>query len=260
MFVHKSVFACRKPLHTEHLMYNRNSCDIREKSMTGSFNSASPQSASEQAQVLYGTGTFLVRLWTLEPGAVLTGYPQTPIHRSQTFLISGQLEAVAQDKPTQLPSGQRVEFFAQSPHQLENTGTQPAVWLEVAQGDQLPVMPLPEVTETRPWGSFTVLKDEPDYKLKQLMNTPGNRLSLQRHQQREEHWLVIQGHPEITLDDAQIPLSPGEYIKIPLHSWHRLANPAAPESGEMVEIIELQLGAYFGEDDIERREDDYGRT
>lgn len=165
---------------------------------------------------------------------------------------------MAQGKP--LPLGQRVEFFGSEPVRLENQGSQTATLLEICQGERLSVTPLEEVTETRPWGSFTVLKDEPHYKLKQLMNTPGNRLSLQRHQKREEHWMVTQGHPEITLDEAKLHLSPGDYIKIPLHSWHRLANPAPIESDEMVEIIELQLGEYFGEDDIERREDDYGRT
>jgi mannose-1-phosphate guanylyltransferase/mannose-6-phosphate isomerase len=133
--------------------------------------------------------------------------------------------------------------------------------LEVYHGDQAQPVPLQEITETRPWGSFTVLKDEPDYKLKQLMAKPGNRLSLQRHQHREEHWMVVRGQAEVTLDNQQIRLQPGEYIKIPKHSWHRLANLVAPsEHAEPVEIIELQLGDYFGEDDIERCEDDYGRA
>jgi len=227
--------------------------------MTGSFKPASSQASSVQPQVLYGTGTFLVRLWTLEPGQKLPVYPDASVVRSQNFLISGHLDVSAQAKITSVPFAQRMECFAEAPKQLENPGSQLAVWLEVAQGEGLPEVSLPEVTETRPWGSFTVLKDEPHYKLKQLINTPGNRLSLQRHQKREEHWLVIQGHPEITLDDDTFMLAPGDYIKVPLHSWHRLANPAKP-GGEPVEIIELQLGQYFGEDDIERREDDYGRS
>ncbi|MEB3286769.1 MAG: phosphomannose isomerase type II C-terminal cupin domain [Vampirovibrionales bacterium] len=126
-------------------------------------------------------------------------------------------------------------------------------WMSVAPSLQ---KPLAEVTETRPWGGFTVLADEAHFKLKQLWVTPGNRLSLQRHQQREEHWFVTVGQPEITLNDKTLNPCVGDYIHIPLQAWHRLSNPATQE---VVEIIELQLGTYFGEDDIERQSDDYGR-
>lgn len=114
-----------------------------------------------------------------------------------------------------------------------------------------------EVTEHRPWGSFTVLADEPHFKLKQLLVNPGNRLSLQRHQKREEHWLITQGQPEITINETTRRYRRGDYLTIPCRAWHRLANAA--DSKEIVEIIELQLGDYFGEDDIERKADDYGR-
>ncbi len=224
--------------------------------MIAPLNTATSQPSSVQPQVLYGTGTFQVRLWTLEPGEQIPASPHGTAARSQSFLLSGQ--AAAQSSP--LLVGQRLESSADAPVTITNKGEQAATLLEVCQGQGFTAIPLAEVTETRPWGSFTVLKDEPHYKLKQLMAKPGNRLSLQRHQHREEHWLVIQGHPEITRDEDKIPLGPGDYIKIPQHSWHRLANPAQPDTGETVEIIELQLGSYFGEDDIERREDDYGRT
>ncbi|MGG2357469.1 phosphomannose isomerase type II C-terminal cupin domain, partial [Salmonella enterica] len=78
------------------------------------------------------------------------------------------------------------------------------------------------------------------------------RLSLQRHQQREEHWFITQGEAAVTLDERLLGLQPGAYVKIPCQSWHRLTNPAPADSGRPVELIELQLGAYFGEDDIER--------
>lgn len=237
-------------------MYNRKTIVSTIELMTGPLNTATSQPSSVQPQVLYGTGTFQVRLWTLEPGGQIPVYPQGTTTRSQSFLISGQVSA--QGAP--LSAGQRLEALSNAPVAIANTGSQTATLLEICQGQGFTEVPLPEITETRPWGSFTVLKDEPHYKLKQLMAKPGNRLSLQRHQHREEHWLVMQGHPEITRDEDQIPLGPGDYIQIPQHSWHRLANLAQPDSGELVEIIELQLGTYFGEDDIERREDDYGRT
>jgi mannose-1-phosphate guanylyltransferase/mannose-6-phosphate isomerase len=128
------------------------------------------------------------------------------------------------------------------------------LWTEAAQNQQ---KALGEVTENRPWGSFTVLADEPEFKLKQLYVKPGNRLSLQRHQKREEHWFVTAGDPTITLNEDTLTPTVGDYIYIPLQAWHRLAN--ATTGNEGVEIIELQLGSYFGEDDIERQSDDYGR-
>jgi mannose-6-phosphate isomerase-like protein (cupin superfamily) len=229
--------------------------------MTGPLQTASSQSINPPPEALYGANGFEVRLWTLPPGASLTPYP--PVGgSSQCILLSGQLSMDGPQAPGAIPLGQHVRIPQQAQWKLSNPGSVPALLLEVFQSNQLKPLPLGEVTETRPWGSFTVLKDEPSYKLKQLMAKPGNRLSLQRHQHREEHWMVIRGQAEVTLDDRQIRLQTGEYIKIPRHSWHRLANPTHADSpqAEPVEIIELQLGDYFGEDDIERREDDYGRA
>lgn len=177
-------------------------------------------------------------------------------------MVSGSLQVTSPAKNAEiLQKGQRLSLqHAQCEGQrlsLSNAGQQPALVLEIVWANGLTPAPLTEITEERPWGSFTVLKDEPDYKLKQLAVKPGNRLSLQRHQKREEHWFVTAGQPAVTLEDSIIQLSPGEYIHIPLHHWHRITNPA--ENSTPVEIIELQLGNYFGEDDIERRQDDYGR-
>jgi mannose-6-phosphate isomerase len=216
------------------------------------------QLSSPQPELLYGNGAFLVRLWSYLPGQSVACEPNHTHQRTQYILIEGNLQAADLTEPSTFLVGQRVERSTQTtPWVLQNSGNSKATLLEVIQGQNLAKIPLPEVTETRPWGSFTILKDEPHYKLKELVNTPGNRLSLQRHQKREEHWIVIAGRPEITVDEATVHLKAGDYIRIPLHSWHRLANPA--KNPEMVEIIELQLGAYFGEDDIERRQDDYGR-
>ena len=110
-------------------------------------------------------------------------------------------------------------------------------------------------TDHRPWGYFEILSDQPDHKVKRITVYPGKRLSLQRHQRRSEHWHIVKGEAVMTLDDRDIPMQPGDSIDIPTGSKHRIANP----SGEDLVFIEIQRGDYFGEDDIERFEDDYGR-
>jgi mannose-6-phosphate isomerase len=108
----------------------------------------------------------------------------------------------------------------------------------------------------RPWGFYEVLSDRPDHKVKRITVYPGKRLSLQRHRKRSEHWHIIQGYAVITLDDQEIPLGKGESVDIPRGRTHRIANPGQ----EDVVFIEVQQGDYFGEDDIERFEDDFGRV
>lgn len=108
----------------------------------------------------------------------------------------------------------------------------------------------------RPWGYYQVLSDEPDHKVKRIVVYPGQRLSLQRHHRRMEHWHIIQGCAFVTVNKSEIPVCAGESIDIPQGAWHRIKN-----SGQHnVVFIEVQRGEYFGEDDIERLEDDYGRT
>ena len=113
--------------------------------------------------------------------------------------------------------------------------------------------------ETRPWGSFEVLKDLPHCKAKHLRVLPGQRLSLQYHHQREEHWLVVAGTPDVTVGERTWQAAPGEYIHIPQGAHHRLANLSPTPADQVAEIIEVQLGDYFGEDDIVRIQDDYKR-
>ncbi len=108
----------------------------------------------------------------------------------------------------------------------------------------------------RPWGFYEILSDEKDHKVKRITVYSHQRLSLQRHQKRAEHWYVIQGDAVVDLDDREIHLQAGEAVDIPKNSWHRVRNPG---ENNMV-FIEVQTGEYFGEDDIERKEDDYGRT
>ena len=110
--------------------------------------------------------------------------------------------------------------------------------------------------DQRPWGSFTVLDEGSNYKVKRLEVLPGKRLSYQKHAQRAEHWAVVQGAAKVTLDDREIIVSPGESIDIPVGASHRVENPGS----ETLIFIEVQRGSYLGEDDIVRLEDDFGRA
>ncbi|MFQ5432252.1 MAG: glycosyltransferase [Nitrospinota bacterium] len=107
----------------------------------------------------------------------------------------------------------------------------------------------------RPWGFYDVLSDEPDHKLKRITVYPGKRLSLQRHRRRSEHWYVVEGSAVVTLDDREIALEAGGAVDIPKGAAHRIKNTGA----DNMVFVEVQRGDYFGEDDIERLEDDYGR-
>ncbi len=111
--------------------------------------------------------------------------------------------------------------------------------------------------ENRPWGSFTILDEGENYKVKRLEVLPGKRLSYQRHSHRSEHWLVVRGTAKVTLNGTEIIVGTGESLDIPVGSAHRIEN--SPGDEELV-IIETQTGDYFGEDDIERLDDDFGRT
>ena len=107
-----------------------------------------------------------------------------------------------------------------------------------------------------PWGKWEVLLDEPCYKVKRIYVNPGHCLSYQKHFRRKEHWVIVQGDAVVTLDDRTMSLQPGEHIDIDFEVAHRIAN----YGNEPVVFIEVQQGSYFGEDDIVRLDDDYGRT
>jgi mannose-6-phosphate isomerase len=109
----------------------------------------------------------------------------------------------------------------------------------------------------RPWGGYTVLSDDaPDHKVKRLVVHPGKRLSYQRHAKRAEHWFIVSGTAKVTLDGTVTELTPGQAIDIPTGAAHRIGN----EGTDDVVFIEVQRGTYFGEDDIVRLEDDFGRA
>lgn len=110
--------------------------------------------------------------------------------------------------------------------------------------------------DRRPWGTFTVLEEGENYKVKRIEVLPGKRLSYQKHAQRAEHWFVVQGIAKVTLDDREITVKAGEAIDIPLSAAHRIANPG----DELLVFVEIQRGNYLGEDDIVRLDDDFGRV
>jgi mannose-6-phosphate isomerase len=110
--------------------------------------------------------------------------------------------------------------------------------------------------EQRPWGSFTVLEDADDHKVKRIVVLPGKRLSYQRHNQRSEHWFVVSGYGVVTLDDQDRIVGPAQAIDIAVGVAHRIEC-----TGDVpLVFIEVQYGDYFGEDDIVRLSDDYGRV
>ena len=111
-------------------------------------------------------------------------------------------------------------------------------------------------SDTRPWGKYQVLEETAHWKVKRIEVKPGRRLSYQKHFRRREHWLVVRGRALVTREGRDYGLRPGDSIDIPIKAGHRIANPGR----EKLVFIEIQQGDYFGEDDIERLQDDYGRS
>ena len=109
--------------------------------------------------------------------------------------------------------------------------------------------------DPRPWGYFLVLSSQPDHKVKRVVVYPGHRLSLQRHKQRTEHWFIVEGEAIAIRNDEEIKLAARQAIDIPQGAWHRVMNPGKKN----LVFIEIQTGKYFGKNDIEQKEDDYGR-
>lgn len=110
-------------------------------------------------------------------------------------------------------------------------------------------------SEQRPWGAWHVLDQGAGYKVKRIEVRPGHRLSYQFHEQRSEHWTVVRGTATCTLDDVESVVPTGGYVDVPQGAKHRISNA----HDEELVIVEVQLGAYTGEDDIVRLQDDYGR-
>ncbi|QDZ10588.1 mannose-1-phosphate guanylyltransferase/mannose-6-phosphate isomerase [Devosia ginsengisoli] len=111
-------------------------------------------------------------------------------------------------------------------------------------------------TAYRPWGGYTSVLSGERFQVKRLFVKPGKKLSLQKHHHRAEHWIVVRGTAEVTVDGETSELSENQSIYLPLGCIHRLANPGKIE----LELIEVQTGSYLGEDDIIRIEDEFGRV
>ena len=116
---------------------------------------------------------------------------------------------------------------------------------------------LPDVhmTTHRPWGTYTILDESEGYKVKRIVVKPGKRLSLQKHRQRSEHWVVVSGTANVRRGDDEYTVHANESTYIPMGEVHRLENIGTVP----LVMIEAQVGAYVGEDDIIRLEDDYQR-
>ncbi len=110
--------------------------------------------------------------------------------------------------------------------------------------------------DIRPWGEYFVLEDAPTHKVKRILVKPGGRLSYQYHHHRAEVWTIVQGEAIITIDGVDQVYIKGQVAQIPLGAKHRIQN----QTDEDLVFIEVQLGTYFGEDDIVRIEDDYNRS
>ncbi len=110
-------------------------------------------------------------------------------------------------------------------------------------------------TEIRPWGSFTVLEEGRNYKIKRIEVKPGNRLSLQMHHHRSEHWIVVSGTAKVICGEHETLLLTNQSTYVPACAAHRLENPGVVP----LVLIEVQNGEYLGEDDIVRYQDDYAR-
>ena len=109
--------------------------------------------------------------------------------------------------------------------------------------------------DVRPWGRYEILSESSDHKVKRIVVNAGARFSYQRHQHRSAHWFIVSGNARVTHEGLEFEMSAGDSIDIAQGELHRLANIGS----EPVIFIEVQSGSYFGEDDIERIEDDYNR-
>tara|TARA_B100000686_G_C16439524_1_gene786232 strand:+ start:231 stop:569 length:339 start_codon:yes stop_codon:yes gene_type:complete len=110
--------------------------------------------------------------------------------------------------------------------------------------------------QLRPWGTYEILSSEIGYQIKKLVVAKNQKISLQYHQHRSEHWVVISGSGQAINGETQTSITPGCHIFVEKNTIHRLANTGS----EDLIIIEIQLGKYLEEDDIVRLEDEYGRV
>jgi mannose-6-phosphate isomerase len=113
-----------------------------------------------------------------------------------------------------------------------------------------------EDESVRPWGHYQVLSDGPGFKVKTITVLAGKRLSYQRHERRSEHWFIVKGQGLVTLDGVSRAIDAGGAADVPVGLAHRIENIGDDD----LVFVEVQHGTYFGEDDIERLDDDFGRV
>lgn len=168
---------------------------------------------------------------------------QIESHGPKVFAAVGVRDLVVVDTPDAL-----LIVHKDSAHDLRKV-------VEVLQARKHETLQLPPVVN-RPWGTYASLKEEDGYKVKRITVKPGEALSLQYHHQRAEHWVVVKGKATVQVGDVEHETLPGQYRYIPLEEQHRLTNIGTEE----LVLIEVQCGAYLGEDDIVRLADTYGRA
>ncbi|GMO57714.1 MAG: hypothetical protein Ta2D_03490 [Rickettsiales bacterium] len=112
-----------------------------------------------------------------------------------------------------------------------------------------------EEVVVRPWGTYQTIYRGETYQVKRIVVNPNSKLSLQSHNKRSEHWMIVEGVGVVTLNDEEITASKDSHIYIPVQAKHRMTN----DTDSPVVFVEVQNGDYLGEDDIIRYEDVYGR-
>lgn len=199
----------------------------------GSFKSLmETQAADENGNVAKGPGTFVEATGNMVisqgPQVVLNGVSGLTVVATHDAILVSDMEQSEKVKDV-------VAILKQDP--------------------QTRILTHEHKTIYRPWGGYTSVLNGERFQVKKLFVLPGKKLSLQKHHHRAEHWVVVNGTAEVTIDDTIAVLSENQSIYIPLGAVHRLANPGKI----MLEVIEVQSGSYLGEDDIIRIEDEYGR-
>lgn len=116
--------------------------------------------------------------------------------------------------------------------------------------------PLEDLESQRPWGYYDILLDTSYTKVKEITVDPGHRLSYQSHEHRQEYWTCVMGELTVILDEKELLIPEGHSIHIPLGAKHRMWNKSEKD---ILKVVEVQIGSYFGEDDIVRYQDDYKR-
>jgi len=114
------------------------------------------------------------------------------------------------------------------------------------------------VTDNRPWGYYCTVEgnDQSGFKVKRISVYPGKKLSLQSHDKRSEHWVIVSGSAKVQIGHDFLTLGPNQHVYIPKKTLHRMENIG----DDLLEFVETQIGEYLGEDDIVRYEDDFGRS